>query len=61
MARKMKAAARPVYETVVKNIQKITFPSGRVSYRVRVGSGGEVFTRTASSLKQAKEFKAELV
>lgn len=61
MANKTKAASKPVYETVVRNIQKITSPTGRVSYRVRVGMNGETYTRSASSLKQAKQFKAELV
>jgi hypothetical protein len=61
MANKTKASSKPVYETVVRNIQKITSPTGRVSYRVRVGMNGETYTRSASSLKQAKQFKAELV
>jgi len=61
MASKTKAASKPVYTTVAKNIQKIISPTGRVSYRVRVGMNGEVYTKSASSLKQAKQFKAELV
>jgi|688.fasta_scaffold01416_11 hypothetical protein len=59
MARTTNATRKPVYETVMRNIQKITFPSGTVSYRVRVGSGGELYSQTTSSLKAAKAFKAQ--
>jgi hypothetical protein len=61
MARSMKAIKKPVYETVMRNIQKITFPSGTVSYRVRVGLDGEIYSQTTSSLKAAKAFKAQFV
>ena len=44
------------YETPVSNIQKITYPSGKVAYRVRV-SGQSEFT---TSLKKAREIKKEL-
>jgi hypothetical protein len=44
------------YETPVSNIQKITYPSGRVSYRVRV-AGESQFT---TSLKKAREIKKEM-
>jgi hypothetical protein len=42
MANKSKQAAKRtnVYETVSNNIQKITRPSGTVSYRVRVSEDG---------------------
>ena len=52
-----KAAKRSTsYETVVSNIQKITYPSGTVSYRVRVA--GE--SQFATSLKKAREIKKEM-
>jgi hypothetical protein len=44
------------YETPVSNIQKITYASGRVSYRVRVA--GE--SQSTTSLKKAREIKKEL-
>jgi hypothetical protein len=50
------AKKKATYETPVSNIQKITYPSGRVSYRVRV-AGESAFT---TSLKKAREIKKEL-
>lgn len=50
-----------MYETVSKNIQKITTPSGTINYRVRVGSEGEVLSQYAPSLKKAKAVRAELL
>lgn len=44
------------YETPVSNIQKITYPSGKVAYRVRV-SGQSEFT---TSLKKARGIKKEM-
>lgn len=44
------------YETPVSNIQKITYPSGRVSYRVRVAGQSQF----ATSLKKAREIKKEM-
>ncbi len=44
------------YETPVSNIQKITYPSGRVAYRVRVAGQSEFTT----SLKKAREIKKEM-
>jgi hypothetical protein len=62
MATKLKAnLQRPSYETVTKNIEKVTFPSGRKAYRIRVQVDGEKRSGTASSLKAAKELRAELV
>lgn len=58
MARKAK---KTVYETVSKNIQKITTPSGNINYRVRVGFNGEVLSEYASSLKQAKQVRNQLM
>ncbi len=52
---------RTMYETVSKNIQKITTPSGTINYRVRVGSEGEVLSQYAPSLKKAKAVRAELL
>jgi len=53
-----KAAKRSTtYETVVSNIQKITYPSGTVSYRVRVA--GE--SQFATSLKKAREVKKSMI
>lgn len=53
-----KAAKRSTsYETVVSNIQKITYPSGTVSYRVRVA--GE--SQFATSLKKAREIKKSMI
>ena len=51
-----KAVAKNSYETPVSNVQKITYPSGRVAYRVRV-SGQSQFT---TSLKKAREIKKEM-
>ena len=49
-----------VYETVSANIQKITRPSGTVSYRVRVSQDGEMFSEYATSLRAAKAIRNEL-
>jgi len=55
-----KAAQRTnVYETVSANIQKITRPSGNVSYRVRVSEDGEQYYQYATSMKAAKAIKKE--
>ena len=52
-----KAAKRSTsYETVQSNIQKITYASGTVSYRVRVAGQSEF----ATSLKKAREIKKEM-
>ena len=58
MARK---STKTVYETVSKNIQKITTPAGSINYRVRVGFNGEVLSEYASSLKQAKAVRNQLM
>lgn len=53
-----KAAKRSTsYETVQSNIQKITYPSGTVSYRVRVA--GE--SQFATSLKKAREVRKSMI
>lgn len=51
-----KAVAKNLYETPVSNVQKITYASGRVAYRVRV-AGQSQFT---TSLKKAREIKKEM-
>ncbi len=45
------------YETVQTNIQKITYASGKVSYRVRVAGNSEF----ATSLKKAREIKKSMI
>lgn len=54
--RKSAKKVGPSYETPVSNIQKITYTSGKVSYRVRV-AGESAFT---TSLKKAREIKKEM-
>lgn len=55
MAKKVTAKkVTNLYESVGSNIQKITFPSGNVSYRVRATVDGEKFDGTTSSLKKAR-------
>jgi hypothetical protein len=59
MANKSNKAAKRtnVYETVSNNIQKITRPSGTVSYRVRVTEDGEMYSQYETSLKKAKALR----
>ena len=61
MAKNQRKAAKRtnVYETVASNIQKITRPSGNVSYRVRVSEDGELYSQYATSLRAAKAIKKE--
>lgn len=63
MATKSRKAAKRgnIYETVSNNIQKITRPSGTVSYRVRVTADGEMFSQYTNSLRAAKQLRNELV
>lgn len=51
------AKRKATYETPVSNIQKITYPSGRISYRVRVAGQSEF----ATSLKKAREIKKSML
>lgn len=62
MATKAKSTRKAgnVYETVSSNIQKITRPSGTISYRVRVKQDGEMFSQYATSLRAAKAVRNEL-
>jgi hypothetical protein len=59
MANKSNKAAKRtnVYETVSNNIQKITRPSGTVSYRVRVSEDGIMYSQYETSLKKAKTLR----
>lgn len=59
MANKSKKTAKRtnLYETVSNNIQKITRPSGTVSYRVRVSQDGEMYSQYETSLKKAKALR----
>jgi hypothetical protein len=59
MANKSKKSAKRtnLYETVSNNIQKITRPSGTVSYRVRVSEDGQMFSQYETSLKKAKALR----
>jgi hypothetical protein len=59
MANKSKKSAKRtnLYETVSNNIQKITRPSGTVSYRVRVSEDGQMFSQYETSLKKAKTLR----
>lgn len=50
-----------MYETVSNNIQKITRPSGTVSYRVRVTEDGVTYSQYETSLKKAKTLRNEWV
>lgn len=56
-----KNSKKTTYETVSRNIQKITTPNGAINYRVRVGFDGEVLSEYASSLKQAKAVRTQLM
>lgn len=49
------------YETVSPNIQKITTPSGNVSYRVRVGFNGETLSEYAPSLRKAQQARKAML
>jgi hypothetical protein len=57
---KNRKAKKTVYETVSRNIQKITTPNGTISYRVRVGFEGRELSQYANSLKAAKAVRSEL-
>ena len=61
MANRKAAKRGNIYETVSNNIQKITRPSGNVSYRVRVTEDGVTYSQYESSLKKAKQLRNEWV
>ena len=52
-SKKASAKRKTQYESVQSNIQKITSPTGNVSYRVRVAVEGEKF----SVSKMAENYK----
>jgi hypothetical protein len=59
MANKSNKSAKRtnLYETVSNNIQKITRPSGTVSYRIRVTEEGQMYSQYETSLKKAKALR----
>ena len=57
MANRKAAKRGNIYETVSNNIQKITRPSGTVSYRVRVTEESEMYSQYETSLKKAKALR----
>ena len=59
MANRKAAKRGNIYETVSNNIQKITRPTGTVSYRVRVTEDGITYSQYESSLKKAKTLRNE--
>ena len=61
MANRKAAKRGNIYETVSNNIQKITRPSGTVSYRVRVTEDGITYSQYMNSLKAAKTLRNEWV
>ena len=61
MANRKVAKRGNIYETVSNNIQKITRPSGNVSYRVRVTEDGVMYSQYLNSLKAAKTLRNEWV
>ena len=62
MTKNRKSAKRGnMYETVSNNIQKITRPSGYVSYRVRVTEDGITYSQYFNSLKAAKTLRNEWI
>jgi hypothetical protein len=62
MTKNRKSAKRGnMYETVSNNIQKITRPSGNVSYRVRVTEDGITYSQYFNSLKAAKTLRNEWI
>jgi hypothetical protein len=60
LSRKAKKATTQ-YESVATNIQKITSPTGNISYRVRVAIEGEKFSVSTKSLNKARQAKRELL
>ena len=59
MANRKAAKRGNIYETVSNNIQKITRPSGNVSYRVRVTEDGVTYSQYETSLRKAKMLRNE--
>ena len=59
-SKKASAKRKTQYESVQSNIQKITSPTGNVSYRVRVAVEGEKFSVSTKSLNKARIARKEL-
>jgi hypothetical protein len=59
--KKASAKRKTQYESVQSNIQKITSPTGNVSYRVRVAVEGEKFSVSTKSLNKARIARKELL
>ncbi len=60
-SKKSSAKRKTQYESVQSNIQKITSPTGNVSYRVRVAVEGEKFSVSTKSLNKARIARKELL
>ena len=60
-SKKASAKRKTQYESVQSNIQKITSPTGNVSYRVRVAVVGEKFSVSTKSLNKARIARKELL
>jgi len=60
-SKKASAKRKTQYESVQSNIQKITSPTGNVSYRVRVAIEGEKFSVSTKSLNKARIARKELL
>ena len=60
-SKKASAKRKTQYESVQSNIQKITSPTGNVSYRVRVAVEGEKFSVSTKSLDKARIARKELL
>lgn len=60
-SKKASAKRKTQYESVQSNIQKITSPTGNVSYRVRVAVEGEKFSVSTKSLNKARIARKELL
>ena len=60
-SKKASAKRKTQYQSVQSNIQKITSPTGNVSYRVRVAVEGEKFSVSTKSLNKARIARKELL
>ena len=60
-SKKASAKRKTQYKSVQSNIQKITSPTGNVSYRVRVAVEGEKFSVSTKSLNKARIARKELL
>ena len=60
-SKKASAKRKTQYESVQSNIQKMSSPTGNVSYRVRVAVEGEKFSVSTKSLNKARIARKELL